>query len=300
MKVSVIIPNYNHSSFLKRRIESVLEQTYTDFEVIILDDCSTDNSREIIEQYRNHPRISQIVFNEQNSGSTFAQWNKGLSLATGEYIWIAESDDVASPMLLSTLVSGIITDSNVAIAYCQSYKMDEHENVNGSWLTYTATLPAGEIFEQNFVMNGNEFIKKFLLDRNVIPNASAVLTKKDLFLSVGGADAGVKYNADWLAWLKILTEHKVYFCPQELNYFRYHQKSVISNAIKTGGFLKKYDIIMKKKYREFLQQKGNKDLLRASKLALRKDIADEAYYFFHNKQYIKALPFYFKKYFRLI
>jgi glycosyltransferase involved in cell wall biosynthesis len=69
--VSVIIPNYNHAPFLKERIESVLNQSFQDFEVILLDDCSTDNSRDIIEQYRHHPRVSNIIFNEQNTGNTF-------------------------------------------------------------------------------------------------------------------------------------------------------------------------------------------------------------------------------------
>lgn len=97
MKVSVIIPNYCHARFLNRRIDSVLNQTYGDFEVIILDDCSSDNSRDIIETYRHHPRVSHIVYNEKNSGSTFIQWDKGFELAQGEYIWIAESDDEAAP-----------------------------------------------------------------------------------------------------------------------------------------------------------------------------------------------------------
>ncbi len=93
--VSVIIPNYNHAPFLKERIDSVINQHYDNFEVIILDDCSKDNSREVIEQYRNHPKVKHIIYNEANSGSTFIQWHKGFRLAEGEYIWIAESDDVA-------------------------------------------------------------------------------------------------------------------------------------------------------------------------------------------------------------
>lgn len=75
--VSVIIPNYNHAPYLKERIESVTGQEYDDIEVILLDDCSGDNSREIIERYRSHPKVSQVIFNEKNSGTTFAQWKRG-------------------------------------------------------------------------------------------------------------------------------------------------------------------------------------------------------------------------------
>ena len=64
--VSVIIPNYCHAPYLRQRIDSVLAQSYPDFEVVLLDDCSTDGSREVIERYRNHPRIKQIVYNDRN------------------------------------------------------------------------------------------------------------------------------------------------------------------------------------------------------------------------------------------
>src|ERR1700749_2948806 len=119
--VSVIIPNYNHAQYLKQRIESVLGQTYTDFELIILDDCSTDNSREIIEAYRDHDKVSHLVFNKTNSGSTFNQWQKGIELAKGKYIWIAESDDWCEPTLLVTLVTALEDNESCVLAYVQSY-----------------------------------------------------------------------------------------------------------------------------------------------------------------------------------
>lgn len=84
--VSVIIPNYNHALYLKQRIDSVLNQAFQAFELIILDDCSTDNSREIIEQYRDNPKVSQIIYNQENSGSVFKQWIKGIELCQGDYI----------------------------------------------------------------------------------------------------------------------------------------------------------------------------------------------------------------------
>ena len=91
--VSVIIPNYNHARFLIERIDSVLNQSYKNFEIIVLDDKSTDNSVEIIMKYSNNKHVSQIVINDENSGSPFLQWQKGFKLAKGELVWIAESDD---------------------------------------------------------------------------------------------------------------------------------------------------------------------------------------------------------------
>src|SRR5687767_14108483 len=99
---SVIIPNYNHGRFLHERIGSVVAQKKEPFEIIILDDHSTDNSREVIEIYRAHRLVTHIVYNEKNSGSPFAQWVRGIKLATASWIWIAESDDVANADFLET------------------------------------------------------------------------------------------------------------------------------------------------------------------------------------------------------
>lgn len=91
--VSIILPSYNHEFYLKQRLNSIFNQTYQGFELIILDDCSTDQSLKILEVYKNHPKVSHFIVNEENSGSPFKQWQKGLNLAKGDYIWIAESDD---------------------------------------------------------------------------------------------------------------------------------------------------------------------------------------------------------------
>ena len=119
-KVSVIIPNYNHASFLEKRINSVLNQTYKNFEVLLLDDCSTDASREILEKYKSHKRIKKIILNDTNSGSTFKQWQLGLEHASGEYIWIAESDDYSDITFIEKMVKNISKSKNIGLAYCQS------------------------------------------------------------------------------------------------------------------------------------------------------------------------------------
>ena len=101
--VSVIVPNYNHARYLRKRIDSILWQAYQDFELLLLDDCSTDSSREILTTYANNPKV-RLEYNAQNSGSVFKQWNKGVRLTGGRYIWIAESDDFSDPEFLARLV----------------------------------------------------------------------------------------------------------------------------------------------------------------------------------------------------
>ena len=124
--VSVIVPNYCHAPYLEQRIESILQQTFQDFELILLDDCSTDGSREILERYRNHPKVSGIFYNERNSGSPFKQWEKGLSKAKGDYVWIAESDDFSSPCFLERCVRILDTRPDCSIVFTSSYIVDSH------------------------------------------------------------------------------------------------------------------------------------------------------------------------------
>src|SRR5215469_14515935 len=108
-RVSVVVPNYNHAQFLPKRIDSILGQSFQDFEVLLLDDCSSDDSRSILSQYANNPRV-RIRLNGGNSGSPIKQWNKGVDLARGEYVWIAESDDYSHPRFLERLVAVLDRD----------------------------------------------------------------------------------------------------------------------------------------------------------------------------------------------
>ena len=130
--VSVIVPNYNHARYLPQRIDSILNQTYQDFELILLDDRSSDNSRKVIEGYAKHEKV-RVYFNEQNSGSPFRQWDKGINLARGKYIWVAESDDFAHETLLETLVPILEQQASVGTTYCQSHKVDSTGTVIGGW-----------------------------------------------------------------------------------------------------------------------------------------------------------------------
>ena len=135
-KVSVIVPNYNYGRFLPQRLESILSQTFQNMEIILLDDCSTDNSQAVLSQYATHPLVSRIVFNEKNSGSPFAQWRKGIDLAQGEYVWIAESDDYCEPTLLATLVRALDQYPTASIAFAGAVLVDENGKPTGREFDY--------------------------------------------------------------------------------------------------------------------------------------------------------------------
>lgn len=291
-KVSVIIPNYNHAIYLQDRIDSVLNQTYQDFEVIILDDLSTDNSREIIEKYKDNPKISHIIYNDVNSGSTFKQWNKGIDLAKGEWIWIAESDDKAEKDFLETLIKGKNKDNKIVLAYSQSSRMNSEGFITGTWLTQTANNKTN--FSNEILEEGELFIKNNLINQNVVPNASAVLFKKSIYNDVDKVDIDIKYNSDWLFWMKILLKGKVYFTPKELNNFRYHDKSVIASAKMQNSvpFFKKFDIIMINRFIVYLKKINNKELISLFEDRL-SSFNQEEYRFLVRKNYIKESMKYF-------
>ncbi|MBK6904809.1 MAG: glycosyltransferase family 2 protein [Saprospirales bacterium] len=160
--ISVIVPNFNHGSFLHQRIQGILNQTYQDFELILMDDRSTDESREILETYRNHPKTAHLVFNETNSGSPFLQWEKGMQLAKGRYIWIAESDDWCEPSFLETLVPWLEADPEVRIAYCQSLCLDEQGKIK-----WVSSIPGWSRYSK-----GRSLLRRFMLKGNSIFNAS--------------------------------------------------------------------------------------------------------------------------------
>lgn len=140
---SVIIPNYNHAPFLRERIDSVLNQTFEDFEVILLDDKSKDDSCDILQSYASNPHVVYVVLNEENSGSTFKQWHKGFDLSKGKYIWIAESDDFANLHFLQKAFEIIEKENDVVLAYFKSNIVNEnsvithkHESQTGGGISY--------------------------------------------------------------------------------------------------------------------------------------------------------------------
>lgn len=247
-KVSVIVPNYNHAPYLKKRFDSIFAQTYQDFELIILDDCSTDNSREVLDKYRNHPKVSQFVYNEKNSGSTFKQWNKGVALAKGEYIWIAESDDEAEPEFLETLVPKLDANSNVGIAYCQSFWIDEESKIFQDNLSWTNDID-NERWKKDYLNDGRQEIESALVYKNTIPNASAVVFRKNVFLKAGGGFVKMRLCGDWMTWFQMLQKADIYYSCKHLNRFRFHTQNARTytlSDLECIEFTKVYVAIYKK------------------------------------------------------
>lgn len=223
MLVSVIIPNYNHERFLVKRIESVLNQTYRDFEVIILDDCSTDKSMPIIDRYAEHEKVSQVIRNEENSGSSFAQWRKGIAAAKGALIWLAESDDYADPQFLEILVGRFAIYPTANVIYCESNVVDESDHFLYRCATTLYAKYDPNKWLKDYFNKGSAEIKEVLYRENVISNASSVLFRRDAWDKLNTEElVHMRYAGDWLLWSRMLQQGDIVYVATPLNYFRTH------------------------------------------------------------------------------
>lgn len=249
--VSVIVPNYCHSNYLDQRIQSILNQTYQDFELIILDDCSPDNgaSRNIIEKYRDNFYVSQIIYNDVNSGSPFKQWDKGIRLAKGELIWIAESDDYCEYSFLESLVEEFERNDSLVLAYTLSKHVDKEGN-------YIGTVQSS--LKKNQFLDGYDFIRRFMTLNNHCVNASACLFRKSAYMNVDREYVSYKASGDWLFWIEIAEQGNVTIVNRRLNYFRQQGANVTQSAFINGitlrEFKKTYDYVNEHVKMSFLRK----------------------------------------------
>jgi glycosyltransferase involved in cell wall biosynthesis len=221
LKITAILPCFNHARFLEERIGSVLSQTHPVNQIIFLDDASTDGSANLAKKLlKEFSGQVEFYVNSLNSGSPFAQWNKGISLAEHELIWIAETDDSCDPRLIETLHSSILS-SGAVLSYAQSRFISDQGQDLGSALSYTDRLWPNA-FQSSFSMDGAQFNWHYMVGLNAIPNASAVLFRKDAYHSAGTANEAMRFCGDWDAWIRICSKGRIHFISDELNFFRCH------------------------------------------------------------------------------
>ena len=246
--VSVILPNYNHAQYLTQRIESILNQTYQDFELIILDDCSTDNSKEIIDAYKSNPKISHLVFSEKNTGNPFEQWYNGVKLAKGEFVWIAESDDWAEPNFLSELVTKIQQDNNIGLVYCNSVIEIDNQFISDFSSVKNKRFNTTH-WAKSHTFRGVEEINQFLLRDCTIKNASAVLIRRELLEKILPIHEQFRLSGDWFCYLRIASFMDISYLHCSLNHYREH--SVNTSKLAGYNYLKEvfymYDWVLKNK-----------------------------------------------------
>ena len=224
-KVSVIVPNYNHAEYLVQRLEGILNQTFQDIEVILLDDCSNDNSLDVINIYAKQSKVSQCIVNTKNSGSPFKQWQKGIELAKGDFIWIAESDDDASQTFLEDMLTEL-QNKNADLIFCASTYVDSSNKLIG----------AAHDDSTSWVKTGKEAIFDYFITKNKIRNTSSVLFRKSCIERIPVVMFSMKYCGDWYFYstLSLIENVKIAYLNKPLNFFRQHTNNVSTNAEKNG------------------------------------------------------------------
>lgn len=227
-KVSVIVPNYNHAPYLQERIDSILNQTFQDFDLILLDDCSTDDSREVLADYQDNEHVSHVVLNSQNTGNTFLQWERGIMLAQGEYIWIAESDDVADPQLLETLIVELERNKTAVVAFCHSRMIDK----DGQPLSFTWHKHGSPGTVSTY--DGLWYLYHRMLVRNQIYNASMALFRRSVFSLIPNNYQQYRYSGDWLFWNYVCLHGQIIEVKQVMNGFRQHKQKVTTQSQHAG------------------------------------------------------------------
>ena len=225
-KVSVIIPNYNYASYLDDRFSTIINQKYPIYEIIFLDDCSSDDSVEKIKRYIDSSPVSvRLLLNESNSGSVFRQWGKGISDARGDYIWIAEADDLSDERFLSEVMKGFF-DPDVILSYSQSRQIDSKgKEIGPNYLKYTSEIDE-EKWKKNYMRKGTSEICDSLVIKNSIPNVSATVFKKIDITEVLNELIKFKNAGDWYFYVWLLEKGDIYFVSESLNIHRRHRNSI--------------------------------------------------------------------------
>ncbi len=231
LKISVIIPNYNYAKFLFERVYSILNQNYPIYELIILDDCSTDNSLEIINQIVssiNKYINVKVVLSEKNSGNAFSQWQKGFKLASGDYVWICEADDYCKKNFLRKVTKPINQNSNIIISYADTGFIDSTGTiVKKSLIDQIDLLKTGH-WQKNYINTGQDEIDNYTYLNCTIPNVSGIIIKKDDYEDILNISKTFKQCGDWYFYLNALQRGKIAFNKKTLNYYRLHGNNISS------------------------------------------------------------------------
>ncbi len=211
-KVSVVIPAYNGAKFLAEAIESVLAQTYRDFEIIIVDDGSTDNTRQVVDIFKD----SCIKYIYQKNQGVSAARNRGIGLAGGEYIALLDADDIRLERSLEKQVAVLDENPGVGLVYGQLSMMDEGGKVYRT--------KGSSFMNRSGIVDKKEQIKELLFSCNIMP--SAVLMRRSCFNEAGGFHGGLSIAEDRHLFLRLAKRYQVAYIAEPIVKYRLHPDSL--------------------------------------------------------------------------
>lgn len=240
IKISVVVPNYNYSNYLYQRVYSILNQNYKIHELIILDDASKDNSLFYIEQIEQ--KISEfvnvkVVVNDINSGNAFSQWQKGMNLASGDYVWVAEADDYAKKNFLNEVVSPLKENNNIVISYADTGFIDSNGYITKNSLVDQIDILNTNHWNASYVNKGIAEINCYSYLNCTIPNVSGTIIKKGNYDEIFEEAKKYHQSGDWFTYLNILNLGDISFINKTLNYYRVHGNNISQTFDKKAHIL---------------------------------------------------------------
>jgi len=246
-KVSVLVTNYNYKQYLPARLRSIKNQSYRDFEVVFLDDSSTDGSISVADRLLKRSDIPYKIYkNEVNSGSAFSNWKTGLEMSKGEYIWVAEADDVSHPDFLKQLVKLLEEDSSLGMIYSESSVIDEKNRIlSESFYQEVHSRIDPTKWRNNYKNNGTSEIKETLSVMNTIPNVSSVVFRREALEAVLDGVDEFTLSGDWITYIRILENYNIGYVNNILNFHRHHKNGLTTQFNRTEVYLEESLKIMK-------------------------------------------------------
>lgn len=226
--MSVIIPTYNHAKYLVDSISSVLSQTFTDFELIIVNDGSTDNTEEIVKQFED----KRIVYVYQKNQDAYNAINNGIKLAKGQYIAILNDDDLYKCDKLKDSVKIMEDDREVQAVFSDFDFIDDSKKV---FKVKKGAYDNWECLNEDTSFKGQNNILLDLLAGNFLGTTSNLICRKSVFDKIGYF-INIRYTHDYHFFLKLCSQCKVYFINKSLFQYRVNESNTLKKSPSAAVF----------------------------------------------------------------
>lgn len=281
MKVSVIVPTFNQSIYLIERVMSIYNQNYKNFDVTVLDDFSSDNSKITLNELKKRYPNLNLYFFSYNSNSPFGRWKEAFDLAKGDLIWIAEGDDCSNENFLEKLIP-LFKNEYVVVAHTRSIQFENSKGktqINSWWDTFSPN-----IWVSDYVKSGKDLLSFYGKYKCPIVNVSSAIFRKSALNGIEIPNK-FKYAGDWYFWNQLFMQGDVAFIAEPLNHIRIHDNSATNskNADKWEKLIENLTVIKyvnRKLNSEVIYNTNYRWFLLAWKIEFRKDLFRGLYFSF--------------------
>lgn len=207
-KVSIVLPTYNQAHYLPAALDSIFDQVYPDYELIVVNDGSTDDTSAVLDEYQNRHSFIRV---DQDNQKLPRALNSGFARATGAYLTWTSSDNILMPSMLSVLVEALDDDGTVGLVYADFHAIDDKGKDLGRF-----RVP--------------DYDRHLLLQVNLVH--CCFLYRRECMTQVGLFDPEFVYGEDWEYWVRISKLYSMKRVPRALYRYRLHRKSMTGELVR--------------------------------------------------------------------